>query len=507
MKFFIDTEFMEDSRTIDLLSIAIVCEDGAELYLELDADTSKANEWVAENVLPHLGKIPVSTREQARQQILDFIGTDNPEFWGYYADYDWVAICQLFGRMVDIPKGWPMYCRDIKQLCDSLGNPRLPDQDSTEHHALNDARWNRNVYYELMRASGLRLSTYLLDDARRRDATMRNAEGGGNPVGSKRPRGGLQLPLPVANHASFFSGIGGFDLGFERAGLKTVFLCEKKPFCRRVLKKHWPSIPLAEDIKDVESQDVPEAEVWTGGFPCQDLSVARMGPRAGLGGKKSGVFNDFIALVRAGRPHVVVLENVHSLLTSRRGRDFTVILKALDELGYGVAWRVLNSQYFGVPQSRSRVYIVAVYRDPASAGQILLEPERSDWDSSPRRSNGKKTPSLFQTILGNPRTGPLVKGRAHCIYAESARHTGTDWSRNYVWYPDGRVRRFVPVEIERIQGFPVGWTDAAVSGRDDPDSLRYHAVGNSVTPAVAEWLGRRLAVYLASTATARAVGE
>lgn len=153
MKFFIDTEFMEDSRTIDLLSIAIVCEDGAELYLELDADTSKANEWVAENVLPHLGKIPVSTREQARQQILDFIGTDNPEFWGYYADYDWVAICQLFGRMVDIPKGWPMYCRDIKQLCDSLGNPRLPDQGSTEHHALNDARWNRNVYYELMQGA------------------------------------------------------------------------------------------------------------------------------------------------------------------------------------------------------------------------------------------------------------------------------------------------------------------------------------------------------------------
>lgn len=296
-------------------------------------------------------------------------------------------------------------------------------------------------------------------------------------------------------HASFFSGIGGFDLGFERAGLKTVFLCEKKEFCRRVLSRHWPDISIAEDIKHVDARDIPDAQVWTAGFPCQDISLARMGPRAGLRGHQSGLFYDFSALVCARRPQVVVLENVHGLLTSHRGRDFAIILKTLDEFGYGVAWRVFNSQYFGVPQSRLRVYVIAVYRDPTSAGKILLEPECSHWDSTSSRPNGKKSASLFQTIFGDPSKGPLVKGRAHCVYAESARHTGTDWSRNYVWYPNGRVRRFVPVEIERIQGFPENWTDAPVPGKEDPDSARYHAVGNSVTPAVAEWLGHRIAEY------------
>jgi len=89
---------------------------------------------------------------------------------------------------------------------------------------------------------------------------------------------------------------------------------------------------------------------------------------------------------------------------------------------------------------------------------------------------------------------------AHCIYAESARHTGTDWSRNYVWYPDGRVRRFTPNEVERVQGFPDGWTlphSLNDQQAERIDSLRYHAIGNAVTPPVAEWVGKRLARVLA----------
>lgn len=300
----------------------------------------------------------------------------------------------------------------------------------------------------------------------------------------------------VLTHASFFSGIGGFDLGFERAGMKSVFLCEKKAFCRRVLHQRFPGVKIEEDVTVVEPAAIPDADVWTAGFPCQDLSLARMGPRAGLRGNQSGLFHDIAALVRARRPEVVVFENVHGLLTSHRGRDFAIVLKTMDELGYGVAWRVFNSQHFRIPQSRKRVYIVAVHRDPTGAGQILFEPERSDRDIEASRSDGKKSPSLFQTVLGDPVKGPLVKGRAHCIYAESARHTGTDWSRNYVWYPSGRVRRFTPAEVERVQGFPDGWTDVPVIGKEDADSLRYHAVGNSVTPQVAEWLGTRISEYL-----------
>lgn len=295
--------------------------------------------------------------------------------------------------------------------------------------------------------------------------------------------------------ASFFSGIGGIELGFEDAGFETVFQCEVKPFCSHILERHWPEVPRKSDIRTVTNEDIPSADIWTAGFPCQDLSLARMGPRSGLRGSQSGLFHEFMRLVRGGMPRGIILENVHGLLTSHGGRDFAIVLQALDELGYGVAWRVLNSKDFGVPQQRRRVFVVAMHRDAGSAGEVLFEPKCGGWNPSSGRSDGTKSPSLFQTIVGNPRKGPLVKALAHCIYAESARHTGTDWSRNYVWYPDGRVRRFTTNEVERVQGFPVDWTEPRKGSKFDTerqDSLRYHAVGNSVTPQVAAWVGARL---------------
>lgn len=285
-------------------------------------------------------------------------------------------------------------------------------------------------------------------------------------------------------------------MGLERAGFEVRFQCEVKPFCRDILRQHWPNIPLDSDIRKLDDADIPEADIWAAGFPCQDLSLARMGPRSGLRGNQSGLFHDFMRLVGGRLPRAIILENVHGLLSSHGGRDFAIVLKALDELGYGVAWRVLNSKDFGVPQQRRRVYVIAMHRDARSAGEVLFEPKCSGRHSSKGRSNGKKSSSIFQTILGDTVKGPLVKSVAHCIYAESARHTGTDWSRNYVWYPEGRVRRFTPNEVERVQGFPDDWTkpkDFDDRQTDRIDSLRYHAVGNAVTPPVAEWVGVRLA--------------
>lgn len=157
MKYFFDTEFIEDGRTIDLLSIGIVCEDGRAYYAtSCEADKSKASPWVKENVLPHLNTVSGRgtyslnvDRQTIRNEVLLFIANEKPEFWAYYADYDWVALCQLFGTMMDLPKGWPMYCRDIKQLCDDLGNPTLPKQGKGEHNALADAEWAMTAYYHL----------------------------------------------------------------------------------------------------------------------------------------------------------------------------------------------------------------------------------------------------------------------------------------------------------------------------------------------------------------------
>lgn len=297
--------------------------------------------------------------------------------------------------------------------------------------------------------------------------------------------------------ASFFAGIGGFDLGFERAGIETVWQCEKKDFCRDILEQHWPGVPRASDIMEVASDDIPDADIWAGGFPCQDVSLARMGPRSGLRGKQSGLFYDFAQLIDARRPPLVVLENVAALLSSHDGRDFAVILRTLADIGYGLSWRVLDSRYFGVPQSRTRVFIVGSLGGPASAGQVLFEPECGDRDYEKGRSDGEKLVSPFSVSVGNPRQG-FVKKLAHCLYAESARHTGTDWSRNYVSYPEGRVRRLTPLETERLQGFPDGWTmpSTPMASVDKLDSARYHACGNAVSVPVAEWLGQRVASEL-----------
>ena len=177
MRYWLDTEFIEDGKTIDLISIGLVAEDGRELYLQRDAANFKAgSDWVWRNVYPNLLHFDfrLGGRACKREQMNDTLRdvhegrcskheecawyTDlrdmirsfcdpkrygKPEFWGYYADYDWVVLCQLFGTMMDLPKDWPMYCRDIKQLCDDKGNPPLPEQGKGEHHALADARWNK----------------------------------------------------------------------------------------------------------------------------------------------------------------------------------------------------------------------------------------------------------------------------------------------------------------------------------------------------------------------------
>jgi len=169
MRYFLDTEFIEDGKTIDLISIGIVSEDGREFYAQrIAAKFNLASDWVGRNIFPSLEHFDVikfgrtcqsaggdlgnrcssscpwwSNQAEAIKKFCDPDKYGRPEFWGYYADYDWVVLCQLFGTMMDLPKGWPMYCRDIKQLCDDKGNPRLPEQGKGEHHALADARWNK----------------------------------------------------------------------------------------------------------------------------------------------------------------------------------------------------------------------------------------------------------------------------------------------------------------------------------------------------------------------------
>lgn len=162
MNFFLDTEFIEDGKTIDLISIGMIDEEGNCFYrINGDCDLSKASDWVVKNVL---GKMPeydndaksfirsdiVVSRSRIASDVVEFVKPMSHlncvSFWGYFADYDWVAFCQLFGTMMQLPKGFPMYCKDLKQEMERVGMSRyaIPQEDT--HNALSDAKWNKAVH-------------------------------------------------------------------------------------------------------------------------------------------------------------------------------------------------------------------------------------------------------------------------------------------------------------------------------------------------------------------------
>lgn len=147
MRYYLDTEFIErgHEHPIELISLGMVREDGAHIYHVLNEgwNEAHANDWVKANVLPHLGPDPCVSRSRLANEILGFCNEPKPEFWGYYCDYDWVVFCQLFGAMSELPKGFPMFCRDVKQVLSERGNPDMKKhvpQLGTAHNALADAR-------------------------------------------------------------------------------------------------------------------------------------------------------------------------------------------------------------------------------------------------------------------------------------------------------------------------------------------------------------------------------
>ena len=175
---------------------------------------------------------------------------------------------------------------------------------------------------------------------------------------------------------SLFAGVGGFDLALERAGVKVVASVEIDKKASAILAKHFPDSKLFGDITGVTGEQLiaagfkPEQGIITGGFPCQDLSVA--GKRAGLGGARSGLFWEICRLLDETRAQNFILENVPGLLSSNHGKDMAVVLEALVERGYRVAYRVLDAQHFGVPQRRRRVFIVGSLGNTGRAPEEIL---------------------------------------------------------------------------------------------------------------------------------------
>ena len=175
---------------------------------------------------------------------------------------------------------------------------------------------------------------------------------------------------------SLFAGVGGFDLALERAGVKVVASVEWDKKAQEVLKKHFPQSTIFGDITGVTGEQLiaagfnPIGGIITGGFPCQDLSVA--GKRAGLGGSRSGLFWEICRLLDETQAENFILENVPGLLSSNEGRDMAAVIEALVERGYRIAYRVLDAQYFGVPQRRRRVFIVGNLGNTGKSPEEIL---------------------------------------------------------------------------------------------------------------------------------------
>jgi DNA (cytosine-5)-methyltransferase 1 len=178
---------------------------------------------------------------------------------------------------------------------------------------------------------------------------------------------------------SLFAGVGGFDLAMERNGIKVVASVEIDKNCQAVLAKQFPDSKLFNDVTTVKGSDLidagfkPRTGIITGGFPCQDLSVA--GNRAGLTGERSRLFWEIARLVEETESEYFLIENVPGLLSSNKGRDFGIVVGTMADLGYSVAWRILDAQYFGVPQRRRRIFIVGKRSGELSPAEVLFKPE------------------------------------------------------------------------------------------------------------------------------------
>lgn len=364
-------------------------------------------------------------------------------------------------------------------------------------------------------------------------------------------------------YISLFSGIEAATVAWEPLGLEPVAFCEIDAFPSAVLAHRFPEVPNLGDITKVDWREYHGSiDVVVGGSPCQSFSIA--GNREGLAGE-SGLMFEYIRAVREIMPRYFVWENVPGALSSEKGEAFGQLLSEMDALGYGLAWRVLDAQFFGVAQRRERVFLVGCIGDPERAAEILFERESLRWDSPSSREKRKSLASAVERGVGSgsgygsfciqgdiargahmgqngkgfTETGECytlntidvhaaaytLKNCVHTLAFDKAQveherlfnpklnpSNGEDYvgalcardfkgvGNQYVsegkilfsGNPEYIVRRLTPVECERLQGFPDGWTDVEYKGKNAHDGKRYKALGNSMAVPVMRWIGQRI---------------
>jgi DNA (cytosine-5)-methyltransferase 1 len=278
---------------------------------------------------------------------------------------------------------------------------------------------------------------------------------------------------------SLFSGVGGIDLGLERAGMTCKWQVEIDPFCRKVLAKHWPDVRRYEDVRTVGADNLEPVDVIAGGFPCQDVSEA--GNRAGIKeGTRSGLWFEYHRIICELRPRYVLVENVTGLLSNGMDR----VLGELAESGYDAEWQVLSAADMGAPHQRKRVFIIATMAD--SKQSRFLEDETGT-DARRMEDTGRKMHSKR-----GPQAVPPNSSCANVAHPTGQQCNGSDD------HGEGRSRSLPePGDgVKETRSYRDWWTTEPNVGRvanGVPDTVdRLKSLGNAVVPQCAEYIGRMI---------------
>jgi len=292
----------------------------------------------------------------------------------------------------------------------------------------------------------------------------------------------------MLNVLDLFSGLGGFTLGLEQTGgFKTVAFCEQDAACQRVLAKNWPSVPIHNDVRALPYEQLRGVDVITGGFPCQDISIGSS-TREGLDGERSGLWEYYRQCIADLRPRFAIVENVFAL----RGRGLDRILGELALLGYDATWSELDSQYFGVPQRRRRIYIVAARDGIPAATDLFQFRERSRPDAARRLEayESQLRDDCASIEQGGKKVAVFTRQRTdeYAVRGLSSTLAKRDFKSftDVVLHKDGTLRRVMPHERLRLQGIKDDHLDGIGLSRAEQFRM------NGMTVPVVRYIGERI---------------
>jgi DNA (cytosine-5)-methyltransferase 1 len=317
------------------------------------------------------------------------------------------------------------------------------------------------------------------------------------------------------NYLSVCSGIEAATVAWHDLGFNPVAFSEIEKFPSEVLAHHYPNVPNLGDMTKYKEWTLDTIRLLVGGTPCQSFSVA--GLRKGLDDPRGNLALTYVGILDKFRPKWFVWENVPGVLSSGGGRDFGSFLGAVVKLGYGFSYRVLDAQYFGVPQRRKRVFVVGCSSGWQFAAKVLFEPESLSRNTKQSKKKKEGIATFVESSFGAFRTdeiagttkasGGVLGGGSETIYVENKKiqnviHGTQDPCVSEIAFAMGRnngqenvlhekitVRKLIPIECERLQGFPDNYTNIK---ENCPDGHRYKALGNSMAVPVMRWIGKKI---------------